>query len=301
MDAQSKRFWRGTHRVAAPAETLARIRPAFRAMGLTRIANITGLDHVGVPVATACRPNSRALTMAQGKGLDVESAMVSAAMESIESYHAEDIDAPVRVATADELRRTHLVADISALPKATPFDPPQSAPLLWMSAADWCSGEPAYVPFETVTTNFTIPARAFGGWFQATSNGLASGNHRLEAISHGICEVVERDATALWSLRTAEHRARTRIDLTTVDDLDCRGMLEAFERSGLEVGVWDLTSDIGLASFRCAVVDRDDGPLAVGHSGTGMGCHCDRSIALLRALSEAAQSRLTYIAGSRDD
>ena len=34
---------------------------------------------------------------------------------------------------------------------------------------------------------------------------------------------------------------------------------------------------------------------------TASGCHADRAIALARALTEAAQTRLTYIAGIRDD
>jgi YcaO-like protein with predicted kinase domain len=34
---------------------------------------------------------------------------------------------------------------------------------------------------------------------------------------------------------------------------------------------------------------------------TGLGCHVDIGVALLRALTEAVQSRLTLIAGSRDD
>src|SRR5581483_10381453 len=33
----------------------------------------------------------------------------------------------------------------------------------------------------------------------------------------------------------------------------------------------------------------------------GAGCHPDRTVALSRALTEAAQVRLTYIAGIRDD
>jgi ribosomal protein S12 methylthiotransferase accessory factor len=37
------------------------------------------------------------------------------------------------------------------------------------------------------------------------------------------------------------------------------------------------------------------------HSAAGAGCHPSRQIALLRALTEAAQDRLTLIAGSRDD
>jgi ribosomal protein S12 methylthiotransferase accessory factor len=34
---------------------------------------------------------------------------------------------------------------------------------------------------------------------------------------------------------------------------------------------------------------------------SGAGCHLSRGIALSRAITEAAQSRLTYISGSRDD
>ena len=33
-----------------------------------------------------------------------------------------------------------------------------------------------------------------------STNGLASGNTRDEAMFHGLCELVERDATTLWSL-----------------------------------------------------------------------------------------------------
>jgi ribosomal protein S12 methylthiotransferase accessory factor YcaO len=33
----------------------------------------------------------------------------------------------------------------------------------------------------------------------------------------------------------------------------------------------------------------------------GYGCHLDRDVALVRALTEAAQSRVTAIAGTRDD
>jgi ribosomal protein S12 methylthiotransferase accessory factor len=152
-----------------------------------------------------------------------------------------------------------------------------------------------------VSTNYTVAARAMGGVFQASSNGLASGNHVLEAVSHGICEVVERDATALWSLRSSAEQAQTRVDLSTVDDPDCQEVIAKYDHTGVEVGVWDLTSDIGVACFRCAVVDGKDSSLVVAHPGVGMGCHPCRAIALLRALTEAAQSRLTYIVGSRDD
>ena len=37
--------------------------------------------------------------------------------------------------------------------------------------------------------------------FLATSNGLASGNHILEALEHALCEVIERDTQALDAAR----------------------------------------------------------------------------------------------------
>src|SRR5438093_6424733 len=48
-------------------------------------------------------------------------------------------------------------------------------------------------------------------------------------------------------------------------------------------------------------MERTDNLLRLLYPTAGMGCHPARQIALLRALTEAAQSRLTAIAGSRDD
>ena len=68
--------------------------------------------------------------------------------------------------------------------------------------------------------------------------------------------------------------------------------------AGLQIGLWNTTSDIGIASFRCVICEAGGQP---GHIGIGDGCHTDRTIALLRAVTEAAQTRLTYISGARDD
>jgi YcaO-like protein with predicted kinase domain len=129
----------------------------------------------------------------------------------------------------------------------------------------------------------------------------ASGNHLLEAISHGICEVVERDATTLWHLRSAEARWRTRLDLDSVDDPGCREVLEKFERAGVDVAVWETTSDVGLSAFLCMSAERSPEPHRPLFPTTGAGCHPARQVALLRALTEAAQVRATLISGSRDD
>jgi YcaO-like protein with predicted kinase domain len=57
------------------------------AMGITWLANVTGLDRIGLPVCVAVRPNWRALSTSQGKGETIEAAKASALMEAIESWH----------------------------------------------------------------------------------------------------------------------------------------------------------------------------------------------------------------------
>jgi YcaO-like protein with predicted kinase domain len=296
-----KGYYRGTHRAVAPDETVARLRPLLPALGITRLANVTGLDRIGIPVVVACRPNSRSLAVSQGKGLDLAAARASALMESVEAWHAERITLPLKLASYEELRFTHRLADVAGLPRTdrSIFHP--NLPLLWIEGHDVLQQEPAWVPYELVHTNYTLPHPTGAGCFTPTSNGLASGNHLLEALSHAICEVVERDATTLWHLLADDARAATRLDLATVDDPACLAVLERYDRAAVDVGVWETTTDVGLAAFVCYVTERDADPLHPLYTTGGFGCHPLREIALLRALTEAAQSRLTIIAGSRDD
>jgi ribosomal protein S12 methylthiotransferase accessory factor len=135
-----------------------------------------------------------------------------------------------------------------------------------------------------------------------TSNGLASGNHVLEAISHGICEVVERHANAMWQIEAGDPASeRRRIRLQSVEDECCRQVLDRFSEADILVAAWEITSDIAIPTIVAQIVDARDDPGRLLFATSGLGCHPCPSIALLRALTEAAQCRLTYIAGARDD
>lgn len=297
----AKAYRAGTDRVIEPARTVERMRPLFPVLGITRVADVTGLDHIGLPVMMVVRPNARSLSVAQGKGVDVDAAAASGIMESIESWHAERCQLPLRLGTRAELRWSLPLVDVARLPHCAEIPFSEHAPLLWCEGTELCGGGTRYVPYELVHTDYTLPRPTGAGMFLATSNGLASGNVMAEALSHALCEVVERDATTLWHLRDEAARARTRIDLDTVDEPLCRQVLDTFAAAHVAVGVWETTSDIGLPAFYCVIVDRDDHALHRLHAAAGMGCHPRKGIALLRALTEAAQSRLTVIAGSRDD
>jgi ribosomal protein S12 methylthiotransferase accessory factor len=270
-------------------------------MGITRVANVTGLDHIGIPVVMVCRPNSRSLAVSQGKGLTMEAAKASGIMESIEMYHAENVLLPLKLASYAALRRAHNVVDADLLgkPFVSAFHPDR--PLLWIEGQDWLRQEPAWAPFQLVHTAYTVDMEFDLDSFFPSSRGLASGNTLLEAVSHGLCEVVERDAGTLASAAGDEELAARRLDLGTVEDPDCRSILCLYERAGVAVAVWETTQDIPIPSFRCLIVDRERDPIRGLYAARGSGCHPVREIALLRALTEAAQSRLTAIAGSRDD
>jgi ribosomal protein S12 methylthiotransferase accessory factor len=285
----------GTHRTYTPAQTLARVRPYMAAMGITRIANLTGLDRLGIPVVGAFRPNSKSVAVAQGKGLTLDAAKASGLMEAVETFHAETTDAP-RFATLEMLQRDCAVVDVERLPRASNMQLPRAQSIPWLCGKDWHTGEPMWVPYELVSTDYTLPFPPGTGYFQANTNGLASGNCMLEAVLHGLCELIERDATALWWRRAIESKAACAVDLDRVTDSGCQWVLEKYAEAGVKVSVWNTTTDLAVASFLCAVYGKDP-PLPE----FGAGCHPCREIALMRALTEAAQARTTFIAGSRDD
>jgi YcaO-like protein with predicted kinase domain len=296
--AVTKSFRTGTHRVVAPPATLERVRPFASSFGITRIANVTGLDRIGLPVVMVCRPNARSIAVQQGKGLSLEAAKASGLMEAVESFHAEHILLPLRLASRREIERTEPLVDLASLPQTAGSRYHDDLPMLWIEGHELIAGRRVWLPYELVHANFTLPQPHGAGCFPAGTNGLASGNHPLEAIVHGLCEVIERDASALFHAQRRAARAARRLDLASVTEKSCREVIDRLEQAGFGLAVWDTTTDVGVPCFQALLIDERT---ADDHIGLGAGCHPARDIALLRALSEAVQVRMTYIVGARDD
>jgi ribosomal protein S12 methylthiotransferase accessory factor len=270
-------------------------------LGITRVANVTGLDCIGIPVVMVCRPNGRSVSVSQGKGIDLDAARASGLMEALELYHAERITHPLKLASQNELRFTHDLAAVEGLPRTTLSTYHADQSILWIKGWELMSSTEKWLPFELVHTNFCLPLPTGSGSFVLSSNGLASGNHPVEAVVHGLCEVIERDAEALFRLLTLEEQEERRIDLRTIESPTCRELLKRYADAGVAVGVWDTTTDVGIATIRAVVADVDRNPFRQLPPVFGSGCHPVREVALSRALTEAAQGRLTLIAGARDD
>ncbi|MFN2588097.1 MAG: YcaO-like family protein [Actinomycetota bacterium] len=295
-----KRFTYGTHRTTAPEETIAWLRPHSRAAGVTRFADVTGLDRVGLPVVLSHRPNAPTLANAGGKGVSVAAATASAAMEAVEVFHAEELHLPVLHCTYTDLAREHEVIPIEMLPfaKRSLFRP--GRPEHWVVGWDLLSGTEVAVPHAAVAVT-PPPRRRPSTWmpFSMGTNGLAGGNHLLEAIEAALLEVIERDAVTCHALATTARGYPTgRVRLETIGDPLVQELVDRLVTAGVGLALYDCSSDTGVPCYTATIWDR-----WMRHLGrhSGFGAHLDPHVAMLRALTEAAQSRLVYIAGSRDD
>src|ERR1700744_4850886 len=143
-------------RVLAPDQTWGAIKPILKDFGITRVGEITGLDRIGLPVWIAVRPNARTLSVSQGKGLTDIAAKVAAAMEALELAHAEQPGLELRHATVSEVASFGKVVELAALPRARHCVFGTRTVIAWTKAVAWKTGEPIWVPFETVNADAGI-------------------------------------------------------------------------------------------------------------------------------------------------
>lgn len=281
-----------SERSRSAADTVAALRPHLRSLGITRVARQTGLDRIGLPCFAAFRPNAQTLATSAGKGLTDAAAMASAIMEAAEQAVAEIVPADFAAAPAD-------LDDLSFMPlRQMPMNsvPDPALPIGWMAGEDLASGGRVLVPHDVVSLAarpLDIPGLA------RSTNGLASGNNFMEAAFGAVCELIERDAATLWSLRSAEAQAATAIDPDGIDDEPLSLLRQMIAAAGLELRLFDQTSDLQIPTIQALI-----GPAGGGgyfDLAAGTGTHPVAAQAALRAVAEAAQSRITTIAGSRDD
>ncbi|MCP1715097.1 ribosomal protein S12 methylthiotransferase accessory factor [Methanocalculus alkaliphilus] len=280
-----------THRAVSPESTLERVEPLLPQAGITRVADITGLDRLGIPVFSCIRPTAAggAISVYNGKGATPVAARVSAIMEGIERCSAEMEKPPVTVARySDLLSREPAVNPVDLI---LPSGADPDAPLPWVAGYDILREEEVLLPAHAV---YHPVARACSPLFRTNTNGIASGNTLEEAIFHGLMEVIERDA---WSIVEATRYTGERI--IDISDPMSREIIDRFSHAGIDLTIRNITSDIGIPT--CAAVADDTVLLDPSLLVTGMGTHTTPEIAILRALTEVAQSRLTQIHGARED
>ena len=285
-----------SYRDVAIETTLSRVQGIAAQLGISRVTEITRLDRVGVPVFVAVRPDAQigSLCVSAGKWLTAAEARIGAYMEAIELAWAEYGRADIPVFHA----RCGDVLDGATRPGAIlDFCPTWGqyldgdADMLCVWADDIAGGPRMQIPAETVF--HPLPPRLSGvRYFGTGSNGLASGNSVLEATVHALCEVIERDITSFHNARDASRLIRP----DTLPD-PARELLAQLDAGDFQLVVRGLPNPFGLPCFMAVSFDRGQPDVTL----RGDGCHPVRSIALLRAITETIQSRLSLIHGGRDD
>lgn len=288
-------------RICPSGETLSRVEPLLKLFGVTRVARHTGLDNLGIPVWCAYTPNSKSIVVAQGKGVTDDDAKASAVMEALERAVAGHPSVDIVTGTMNGLvNQGRFVDPLPSLIASRQSDLRPDETIDWVAGQNVLDGREIHVPLEAVLLDRTRQDNRY--WM--SSDGLASGNCDDEAILHGLLERIERDAHALWQIAPASYRRTRCVDAALYGGAVMTGFLARIEMAGLVLRLFDITSDVGIPCFTAVlgpVSALSDKPLRYVEVTSGSGAHPSPSLAALRAVTEAAQSRLTYIGGARDD
>jgi len=301
---RSLQYIEGTQRVLDEGATLENTQPHLKRIGVTRIASITELDRIGIPVFSAIRPSAAdgAISIYSGKGASEAQARISAMMESFERCLAErvsvnaDIDEEIAadefIESSDKASEGHELLDVDSL---LIFEPIASDKLVeWTKGWDMLQEKEIYVPSNAVHHPYDSPGMS-AKLFRSNTNGLASGNVIEEAILHGLLEVIERDAL---SISEFNRNTGKELVLTENDGVNYE-LIKKFEDAGVQIKLWYLEHDTAITTIGAATDDLElkDAALLV----MGAGSHLKPEIAVQRAITEAAQSRVVQIHGARED
>jgi ribosomal protein S12 methylthiotransferase accessory factor len=314
----AKGYVAGTHRLIAPSDTIARVVAHLEALEITRLADVSGLDRLGIPVFCAIRPKGLILQSTNGKGLRPDDARASALMEAVEHHHAERPIDTVRASwrqvvsgagVTPQGRATNGVATRCVVDTIRRPVAPQTLPqyragtywsddfvIDWAAARDLMTGEPVWLPASAVYSGASPCLHDFA------TNGLASGNHRVEAILHGLYEVIERNAVSRLSVDGKIRIAPPACQVIDPESLTgVSGSLYARVRdANVDLRLISVRSSGEVPTFWAALLDR--APFSESSTvNVGYGTHLSPTVAAVRAITEAAQSRLCYIHGARED
>lgn len=281
-------------RTVNPEQTIKNYEKKMKIAGITRISDITHLDSVGIPVFSAIRPTAQdgGVSVYSGKGATKIQAKASAMMEGFERYSSEkqDIDDERIIKETYQKIENPIELNSLNLPKID-YDNDE---IEWIASTEINTGKKYHVPTNSVFHPYINSSSI--RLFRSNTNGLASGNVLEEAVLHGIFEVVERDAWSIFELTKLNNKE---IELNGFKNHLIDDMLKKFENLNIEIKLMDLTADVNIPTIAASSDDKllkDPALLTLG-----IGTHLNPEIAVIRALTEVAQSRVTQIHGTRED
>jgi ribosomal protein S12 methylthiotransferase accessory factor len=206
-------------------------------------------------------------------------------MEAIERYCAEPRNPDMVRGTFAYLRSHRRVVPPRAVAAAR--DGLDDIPLMWTPACDLRLGVEVLAPAECIY--FPFPTGAFSTprlLASPGSNGLASGSTYLEAVVHGLYELIERMYTAQLQC------GKARLEAMWEEEVD---LGPATVPPSYELQLYAVHLDGGWRELPMVIA------LLVGDDDVymGRGCAAELDIAIDRAISEVCQATVTTHRGAR--
>jgi ribosomal protein S12 methylthiotransferase accessory factor len=298
------------------------------------------MDRLCIPNYSATLPGTEdSIWVYTGKGPTRAAGKASALMEAIERYSSLSTNYCRPFITGSYLQFSKSFNKV--LHPAEVVEPvnqeySEDSIIDFMQGFDILNNEVVLVPAQLALSRYSAKFPATNAFEYSHTNGLASGNVLEEAICHGLCEVIERDAVSIadlcascipysilkrirGSLKNAGNGGHSFADIPEdrfVDDPSLyrdvdisevardfdpiKSLVKRYDHAGISLLVKDITQkDIGLSTFVASSIEwisQDYGYFAKGY-----GTHPDSRIALMRAISESSQTRAVNIQGARDD
>ncbi len=302
-------------------------------IGVTRIGNITHLDRLGIPNYSVVLPGTEDyIWVYSGKGFTMKQARTSGLMEAIERYSSLPGSYERQLIRGSYFELSKRYNILSSDDVCEPLSVPYRDDMImdYIEGLDLVSYEQILVPAALALFRYTQHGKAVNPFSFSHTNGLASGNVLEEAICHALCEVIERDASSLAELRSSafpfhllkiltnkfkesgyainEIASDAMVDepnLFPMLDLEgnifhpARNLVDRFKAANISLIIKEITSDVGISTFNAASVEWLT--QNYGYLAEGTGTHPDARIALVRAITELAQTRAANIQGARDD
>lgn len=320
-------------RIKPVEETIKTILPVSSNIGITRLADITNMDILGIPNFSAVLPGTEDyIWVYSGKGPTRMDAKASALMESIERYSSLPSGNRKKMIQGSykEVSKVSKILHPSNVVEPMILEYDDEMIMDFLSGYDLVNNERILIPAPLALFRYSPKPPAINPFAYHHTNGLASGNVLEEAICHSLCEVIERDATSLAELNASALpynflRTMTKylsdngleidpvdgtefvdddskypdVDISNIDFKPISNLVKKFNDAKIPLIIKDITSPIGVPTFNASSIEwitEDYGYLAEGH-----GTHPDARIALLRAITEVSQTRAANIQGARDD
>jgi ribosomal protein S12 methylthiotransferase accessory factor len=293
-----KQFTLDQDKILPPDETVRRFKEKLQKLNLDILETTVRIDNgrLDIPIFFSyCGRDARILTHTRkqmGKGATPQQAEASAVMELAERFSFFSFAKNPENFIIDKYRNLkknkaipfELIAqsvhdeseDLELTRKIF-----EDLPLQWTQAYNVTREKEVLIPFN---------------WFYAINefNGPSAGNCVEEALSQGICEIVERHTSSLISHRRLQTPA---INPDSATEPLVVEMMQKYRNAGIKLYVTDFTLDVGIPSVGVLAYDPSTFPEKSEIVWTA-GTTPSPQKALSRALTEVAQLAGDFNSGS---